>query len=118
LSRAHALDAHRSDLPEHEAVVYRMGGVLGETESCYHFIDEVRRALDEAPRRLVLNLREIEMLTSSGVGIIATCFTSARNAGKTFGLCCVPKHALKVLEVCGLKALLPIHETEEAALRA
>jgi anti-anti-sigma factor len=118
LSHAHALDAERHDIPEKGAIVYRLRGVLGETDSCFQFQDEVRRAMDQATQRLVLNLKEVEMLTSSGVGIIATCYTSAKRSGKAFALCCVPKHALKVLDVCGLRPLLPIHATEQEALAA
>ena len=39
--------------------------------------------MKEGPERIVLNLEDLEYITSSGVGVIAAAYTSARRAGKT-----------------------------------
>ncbi len=116
MSHAHALTYEREDLPGRGAVVYRLGGVLGETSQCWRLLDEIRAALKAGPACLVLDLGGIEMLTSPGVGILASCYNTARSGPTRFAVCALPRQARDVLEVCGLLPVLPVHADREAAL--
>ena len=70
--------------------VYRLRGVLGESTYSFDFLEELRRQVKDGPERIVLNLADLEYITSSGVGIVAAAYTSAQRAGKSFCLVDVP----------------------------
>ncbi len=99
------------------SLVYRLRGVLGESTYSYEFGEELRQRLKDGPQRVVLNLEQLEYITSAGVGIIAAAFTSARRTDKTLVLAGVPKHVRRVLDICGILDVLKAYDTEAEATR-
>jgi anti-anti-sigma factor len=104
--------------PDGQALIYRLRGVLGESGYSYDFLEELRRQVHEGPPRIVLNLEHLEYATSSGVGVIAAAYTSARKAKKTLTLVAAPPVVRRVLEICGLLAVIPHYASEEDACQA
>jgi anti-anti-sigma factor len=100
------------------SLVYRLSGVLGESSYSYDFSEELRNRLKDGPDRIVLNLENLEYITSSGVGIIAAGFTSAMRSEKQFVLCSVPKKVRRVLDICGILDVVKAYDTEDGALNA
>ncbi|MFV1958912.1 MAG: STAS domain-containing protein [Planctomycetota bacterium] len=101
-----------------KSLVYRLRGVLGESSYSFDFADELRERLEDGPERIILDLENLEYITSSGVGVIAAGYTSATRAGKRFVLCAVPKSVRRVLDICGILDVVPCFESEAAALEA
>ena len=95
--------------------VYRLRGVLGESTYSFEFLEELRRQVKEGPDRIVLNLADLEYITSSGVGVVAAAYTSARRAGKTLCLACVPSKVQRVLDICGVFDTVDHFESEDSA---
>lgn len=118
----HGFEVTLDDTQAEHARVYRMSGVLGETQHCYafleHFRGEVKGEELASRNRLVFDLSALEFLSSTGIGIIAACITNARQAGKQVVLCCVPKQAARVLDVTGVSALAERFDSEADALAA
>jgi anti-anti-sigma factor len=100
------------------AVVYRMRGVLGDTQHCHDFHESFQAGLADSPARIVLNLGGLENLYSAGIGIIASCFTSGRAAGKRVVLCCCNSVIKRSLTLTGVMPLLPDFDTEDEAITA
>jgi anti-sigma B factor antagonist len=98
--------------------VYRLRGVLGESTYSFDFLEELRRQVKEGPERIVLNLADLEYITSSGVGIIAAAYTSARRAGKTLCLVNVPSKVQRVLDICGVFDAVSHYDSEDEAASA
>ena len=101
-----------------KCLIYRLSGVLGESSYSFEFGEELRQRLKDGPDRVILNLENLEYITSSGVGIIAASDTSAKNAEKVFVLSNVPKKVRRVLDICGILDVIAVHETEEQASSA
>lgn len=97
--------------------VYRLRGVLGESTYSFEFLEELRRQVKQGPDRIVLNLEHLEYITSSGVGVIAAAYTSARRAGKVFCLAAVPPKVRRVLEICGVFDTIDHYQSEDEAAR-
>jgi anti-anti-sigma factor len=108
----------RVEVPAHDAVVYRVDGVLGDGPACWRFLEDVRQDVQGRPRLLVLNLRGVPHATSPGIGILAACYTSATKANKKVVLTSVSKGVADVLAVVGLADAIPAYPTEEAAFEA
>ena len=116
----HGFEVTLDDTQQADARVYRLSGVLGETQHCYafldHFREEVKGEVLKGRDRLVFDMSGLEFLSSTGIGILAACITNSRQAGKRLVLCCVPKQAAKVLDVTGVSAMAERFETEAEAL--
>lgn len=100
------------------ALVYRLTGTLTDSKDGFDFLETVREAFRSGVKRVVLNLSRLEQLDSSGVGIIASCYTSAANAGAFLALAEVPKRPRAILEIVRLLTVIPELPTEQAALAA
>ena len=103
---------------DRRSLVYRLRGILGESSYSFEFGEEIRRQLKEGPERVVLNLEHVEYITSTGVGVVAAAFTSAKRANKSFVLCAVPRAVRRVLDICGILDVVRAYDTEAEALRA
>lgn len=106
------------EVPDKDAVVYRLRGVLSDTSLCYGFLEAFKADLPEAPQRLILDLGGLENMFSAGVGIVAAAFTQSRGVGKTLMLVAVPKIVHKTLTLTGVLPAVHEYKTEEDALTA
>ncbi len=109
---------HVETHPADGAVVYRMRGVLGDTQHCHDFHEDFQAGLAEAPARIVFNLSGLENLYSAGIGIIASCFTSARSESKAVVLCGCNDVVKRSLTLTGVMPLLHDFESEDEAITA
>ncbi len=114
----HEFHYERIDRPEQDAVVFRMTGVLGESQRAHEFRDEFLAGLDTYPDRIVFSLSGLENMYSSGIGILANCFTEARDRGRTLCACGVPPVIHRTLTITGIVPLLREYESEDEAAAA
>ena len=102
------------------AIVYRIHGIFGETSESYRFLDHLREEMKSAEyaerERVIFNLEDIEFLSSVGVGILASCYTTAKKANKSFVLAGVNEQASRVLDITGMSGLVPCYVSETEAL--
>ena len=98
-----------------KTVVYRLRGVLGESTYSFDFLEELRRQVRAGPDRIVLDLSGLEYITSSGVGVVAAAYTSARRAEKRLCLAAVPPKVQRVLDICGVFDAVDHFDTEDEA---
>jgi anti-sigma B factor antagonist len=98
------------------AVVVRLGGELDLYNAAI-----VRQALldvaKDAPKRLVIDLSEVEFIDSTALGALIEARASLPDRGVL--LLAAPAHETRrALEVSGLDRHLPVHDTVDAALAA
>ncbi len=74
-------------------------------------------SLKKAPR-LVVNLREVRYVDSSGIASLVEVLKEARNTGKRLVLFGLNKAVHDVLQLTRLNKIFEIRETEEEALQA
>ena len=67
--------------------------------------------------RLVVNLREVRYVDSSGIASLVEVLKEARNSGKHLILFGLNKTVQEVLQLTRLTRIFEIRETEEEALR-
>jgi len=118
VTQEHEFLVEKISVPEANAVVYRLSGVMGENRQCYAFLEEFLAELETAPARMIFNLKDLENMYSSGIGIIANCFTKASEAGKTLVVTDVPEIIHRTLTITGIQPMLGQFDTEEEALAA
>ncbi len=106
------------EMSEAGAVVYRMHGVLGDSQHCYDFLEDFLDCLETCPDRIVFNMADLENMYSAGIGILANCFTKARSSKKTLAVCCVAPVIHRTLTITGVEPMLKEYASEEEALAA
>ncbi len=104
----------------------RVDGVLvaslhGELDD--HAADSVRRALDReldamSRPRLVLDLKGVTFMDSSGLGVILGRYRKIAERGGQMRIASVPAPVHKLFAISGLHKIMPIHAEQSEAVRA
>ncbi len=92
--------------------ILRLKGKLS-LESVHNFIQTVR---PEPAASLVLEMSGVSFLDSAGLGALVQMFVHRRNKGQTFALAGLTEQGNAVLQVAGLRKLLPTYASFEEAL--
>jgi len=105
------------DMEHHRGIlIVRLSGELD-----HHTADMVRMQMDEAIQRrqcehLVLSLKDLEFMDSSGLGVILGRYKLIKNKGGKMVVCDVNPPVYRLLEMSGLFKIMPIYENEGTAL--
>ena len=83
-------------------------------------VDELRKAIEEAlangDTRIVINLAEVPMIDSSGIGLLVRFLASTKQRGGSLKLVQPSKFAVQTLRLVGVLNLFEIFNDEEAAV--
>lgn len=85
-------------------------------------VDELRKTIDEAlaggDARFVVNLAEVPMIDSSGIGILVRYLASTKQRGGSLKLVKPSTFAVKTLRLVGVLNLFEVFEDDEAAVES
>jgi len=85
-------------------------------------VDTFRQAVDEALNagdvRLVVDLAEVPMVDSSGIGVLVKSMASAKQRGGSVKLVNPSKFALQTLRLVGVLGLFEVFESEDQAVES
>lgn len=90
--------------------------VFGEESSLLR--EEVKKALADGAKRIVLNLGEVSYIDSGGLGTLVALHTTAHSAGGTIKLANLTKRVGDLLQVTKLLTVFEVHNSEYDALEA
>ena len=90
--------------------------VFGEESSLLR--DEVKKAVGDGNKKIVLNLGDVSYIDSGGLGTLVALHTTAHNAGGMIKLANLTKRVGDLLQVTKLLTVFEVHESEYAALEA
>lgn len=96
-------------------IVLKISGsiTIGDTDSAIHH--QVRRALDDHCKIIIIDLEKVTYMDSSGVGELAASYTSARNKGARLGLVKLQPKIRKLLQIMCFLDLFQIFDSIEDA---
>jgi anti-anti-sigma factor len=98
--------------------VYRLNGMLTDSEECYSFLASARSEMSTDPRPLLLDLAGVEHLSSTGVGIVAALYKAAANTNHRIALAGLSRRNELILEVVQLLRFIAVFADERAALES
>jgi anti-sigma B factor antagonist len=90
--------------------------VFGEESSMLR--DEVKQAIADGQKRIVLNLAEINYIDSGGLGTLVALHTTARNAGASIKLANLTKRVGDLMQLTKLLTVFEVYQSEYEALEA
>jgi anti-sigma B factor antagonist len=83
-------------------------------------VDELRKTIDEAlaqgDSRFVLNLAEVKMIDSSGIGLLMQCLASTKKRGGNVKLVQPSPFAIKTLRLVGVYNLFDVFDDDDKAV--
>lgn len=83
-------------------------------------VDALRQSVDDllggGDARIVLNITQVPMIDSSGIGIMVRTLTSAKQRGGSVKLVNPSKLALQTLKIVGLLNLFEVYDDESKAV--
>ena len=90
--------------------------VFGEETSLLR--DEVKKAIADNIKRIVLNLGEVSYIDSGGLGTLVALHTTAHNAGASVKLANLTKRVGDLLQVTKLLTVFDVYYSEYEALES
>jgi len=90
--------------------------VFGEESALLR--DEVKQAVANGQKRIVLNLSEVNYIDSGGLGTLVALHTTAHNAGGAIKLANLTRRVGDLLQVTKLLTVFEVHTSEYDALEA
>lgn len=91
----------------------------GRLES-YHVDEienEIKRIIDaESHYHIVLNLQDIDYVSSSGIGLFVTIMNILKQRGYSFGICSLNSPVKRIMEIVEISSLLHIFKDETEAV--
>ena len=85
-------------------------------------VDNLRQAMEEAvgngDTRFVINLAEVPMIDSTGIGLLVRLLASAKQRGGNIKLLQPSKFAIQTLRLVGVLNLFEIYDGEDAAVES
>ncbi|HEY3492082.1 MAG TPA: STAS domain-containing protein [Solirubrobacterales bacterium] len=80
--------------------------------------DAVQNALNGGSQKLVLNLKDVSTIDSSGVGELVSSFTHATNRGAKIKLSNLPPKINDILTITQLITVFDVYESEDEAVNS
>jgi anti-sigma B factor antagonist len=90
--------------------------VFGEETSLLR--DEVKKAIADNIKRIVLNLGQVNYIDSGGLGTLVALHTTAHNAGASVKLANLTKRVGDLLQVTKLLTVFDVYNSEYEALES
>jgi anti-sigma B factor antagonist len=90
--------------------------VLGEETSSLR--EKVKSLLAEGKKNIVLNLSNVTLIDSSGLGALVAAYSSAKSGGASLRLCNLGAKFNELLQITKLYTVFEVSETEADALSA
>lgn len=78
--------------------------------------DAVHRVLGAGGQKLLLNLKDVTTIDSSGVGELVSSFTSATNRGAKIKLANLPPKINDILTITQLITVFDVYDSEDEAV--
>jgi len=78
----------------------------------------VHQAIDSGAKNVLINLREVTTIDSSGVGELVSAYTTATNRGTRLKLVNLPEKVSDILTITQLITVFDTYDSEEDAIAA
>ena len=107
-----------SSRKEKSVVIFDLVGGLEGGPDSYEIKDVVSEMLEKGDRRFLLNLDHVDFVNSSGIGIIASIFSSISNAGGEMKICNANDRVSRVMMITKLLEVFDSYTMEQEALES
>ena len=97
-------------------IVTAAGRVDGSNSQ--EFQQALEGVIDEGDRAVVLQLKQLSYISSSGLRVMLMVARMLQKRGTKFALCELTESIREVFEISGFDRIIPVHDSESAAVAA
>jgi anti-sigma B factor antagonist len=90
--------------------------VLGEETSKLR--ESVKNLLSQGHKNVVLDMKNVTMVDSSGLGALVAAYSSAKSGGASLRLCNLGAHFNQLLQITKLLTVFEVSKSQEDAVRS
>jgi anti-sigma B factor antagonist len=90
--------------------------VLGEETN--QLRESVKNLVSQGKKNIVLDMENVTMIDSSGLGALVAAYSSAKTAGASVRLCNLGAHFNQLLQITKLLTVFEVSRTREDAVRS
>ena len=90
--------------------------VLGEETGKLR--ESVKNLVADGKKKLVLDMKSVTMIDSSGLGALVAAYSSAKSEGASLRLCNLGAHFDQLLQITKLLTVFEVSKTQEDAIRS
>ena len=105
-----------SVLRQSDVQILRLRGRLTLGQPVDAFRHALEQGFENGDIRFLVNLAEVPMVDSSGIGVLVRCHTSVRQRGGNIKLVQPQNYTVRTLKMVGLLDLFEVYESEEEAV--
>ena len=99
-----------------DITILDLGGKVTLGESCAALRATVRRLLSEGKKKILLNLAQVGVIDSSGIGELVSGFAAVAREGGTLKLLNLTEKIKDVLAITKLLTVFDVYDNENEAL--
>lgn len=103
---------------DHETVILTLEGKLMGIEDTQQVHDHVKRLVSQGFKDVILDLKPLQWLNSSGMGVLIASFTTLRKQGGNLVLANVGGKTRELLNMTHLDQVFPEYDSVEHAMEA
>ena len=96
--------------------IWRLSGKMVGGSCCYEFLETVRDNISQGQNHPILDLSAVSLANSTGLGVLASIFNAAKDAGGAMLLVGVNKRIQSVLKVINLWFVISAFDSLDEAL--
>ena len=101
-----------------DVVVLELHGKITIGEGDVLLRKNIKEQVEKGEKNLVLDMKDVKYMDSSGVGELVSSFTSVRNAGGALKLANLQSRVLDLLQLTALITVFEIYDSREDALNS
>jgi anti-sigma B factor antagonist len=90
--------------------------VLGEETNKLR--ESVKNLVSQGKKKIVLDMKDVTMIDSSGLGALVAAYSSAKSGGASVRLCNLGAHFNELLQITKLLTVFEVANTEQDAVRS
>ncbi len=96
--------------------IFQLFGELIDREQSKTMVDEVIDAIAKGNNKVLLNLKDLRYINSSGLNVLINILTKCRKAGGDVAICYVNEKNKELLIITKLDSIFNVCETQEDAV--
>ncbi len=96
--------------------VFHLFGELIDREQPKIMVDDVIETIEKGTVNILLNLKELRYINSSGLSVLINILTKSRKAGGDVAICCVNDKNQELLHITKLDSIFNVCASEEDAV--
>jgi len=101
-----------------DVTILDLSGKITIGEGSVQLREAVRRLLDDGKKKILLNLREVAYVDSSGIGELVSSYTTTNNQGGQLKLLNLTKKIQDLLMITKLLTVFETFDSEASALES